>query len=310
MTYLLLATGFALLILGGDVLVRGAVSLAQRLGVSPLLVGLTIVGFGTSTPELVTSLDAALSGAPGIAVGNVIGSNIANILLILGVAALLAPVAVDRGAFRRDGGVVALASLVALGVVLSGSVSRLIGVALLVGLVSYVVMAYRLERRAVTANAQVATTPRGGYAGPAALTLLGIAVTIAGARLLVASATTLAQAWGVSDTLIGLTIVAVGTSLPELVTAVVAAARRQGDIAFGNVVGSNIYNILGILGITALVRPVPIPAEIAGFDIWVMLAATAALALVAITGWRVNRAEGLALLASYAAYVGWLAATA
>ena len=156
MTYLLLSFGLLLLILGGDVLVRGAVALAARLGVSPLLVGLTVVGFGTSTPELVTSLDAALSGAPGIAVGNVIGSNIANILLILGTAAVLAPVAVDRGAFRRDGGVLLIASLAALAVVLSGAVSRLAGLGLALGLVAYVVLAYRLERRSAVEADQTA----------------------------------------------------------------------------------------------------------------------------------------------------------
>lgn len=311
MTYILLAVGFALLILGGDVLVRGAVTLAERLGVSPLLVGLTVVGFGTSTPELVTSLDAALSGAPGIAVGNVIGSNTANILLILGAGALIFPVAVSPTAFRRDGAMVALASLAAAGVLLTGTVSRPAGALLLAGLVGYVVIAYRLERGPVAApDSDTFPAPTGNLWRPALLTLVGIAITIAGARLLVSSATTLAQAWGVSETVIGLTIVAVGTSLPELVTGLVAALRRQGDIAFGNVVGSNIYNILGILGITALVKPIPVPAQIVTFDIWVMLAATAALSLAAVTGWRVSRAEGTAFLVAYAAYTTWLVVAA
>ncbi|GKY88331.1 calcium/sodium antiporter [Sinisalibacter aestuarii] len=310
MSYLFLAAGLALLVIGGDILVRGAVTLAARLGVSPLLVGLTVVGFGTSTPELVTSLDAAFSGAPGIAIGNVVGSNIANILLILGAAAVIAPVTVETRAFRRDGTALALASLAALAVVLLGSLSRPAGALLLAGLIAYVATAYWLEKRAVPAEASAPEDQQGGLARPALLALLGIAVTILGARLLVGAATELAQAWGVSDTVIGLTVVAVGTSLPELVTALVAAFRRQGDIAFGNVVGSNIYNILGILGVTALVHPLPVPAEIVAFDIWMMLAATGALALATFTGGRVSRAEGTAMLGAYAAYTGWLALAA
>lgn len=306
MTFLLLAAGLILLVLGGDVLVRGAVTLAARLGVSPLLVGLTVVGFGTSTPELVTSLDAAIAGAPGIAVGNVVGSNIANILLILGVAALIAPVTVNKRAFGRDGTALVLASLAALAVVLLGNLSRPAGVVLLAGLAAYIYIAFRLESRGGETAAPVVGTRTGGLARPALLALGGIAITIFGARLLVNAATVLAQSWGVSDTVIGLTVVAVGTSLPELVTALVAAFRRQGDIAFGNVVGSNIYNILGILGATALVHPIPVPAEIIAFDIWVMLAATGALAVVALTGGRVSRGEGATMLGAYGAYVGWL----
>ena len=315
MLYLSLALGLVLLVLGGEALVRGAVALAARLGVSPLLIGLTVVGFGTSTPELVTSLQAAFSGAPGIAVGNVVGSNTANILLILGAAALIAPLAVSKAAFRRDGGALVLATLAAIGVMLTGALSRPAGLVLLGGLAAYLVLAYRSERAAPNG----APDAEGAGAGPDAessptglpLALLyaggGIAVTILGARLLVGGATELATRFGISDAIIGLTLVAVGTSLPELVTAVVASLRRQGDVAFGNVVGSNIYNVLGILGATALVRPIPVPPEIAGFDIWVMAAATVALVGVAVTGWRVARAEGAALLAAYALYVGWLA---
>lgn len=310
MTYLLLAAGLALLVLGGDVLVRGAVALAARLGVSPLLVGLTVVGFGTSTPELVTSIDAALSGAPGIAVGNVIGSNIANVLLILGVGAVIFPIAVSPAAFRRDGAAVVLASLAATAVLLIGTISRPAGLLLFAGLAVYIFVAYRLERAADGPVEETAPpAPAGALWRPALLTLVGIAITIAGARMLVSSATTLALAWGVSEAVIGLTIVAVGTSLPELVTGIVAALRRQGDIAFGNVVGSNIYNLLGILGLTALVQPVAVPPEIASFDIWVMLAVTAAFALAAVTGWRISRREGALMLAAYAGYLGWLAFT-
>lgn len=310
MTFVLIAAGLALLVVGGDVLVRGAVTLATRLGVSPLLVGLTVVGFGTSTPELVTSLDAAFSGAPGISVGNVVGSNIANILLILGVAALIMPVAVAPRAFRRDAIALALASLAGAGLILHGELARLAGAILLAGLAAYILTAYRLEKTGPIEIDTPEAIPAEGFVRPALLAGAGIVITIVGARLLVSGAVDLAASFGVSDTLIGLTIVAVGTSLPELVTSVVAALRRQSDIAFGNVVGSNIYNILGILGVTALVHPIPVPEEILGFDIWAMLAATLALIVMAFTGLRVSRVEGGAMVAAYAAYTGWLIANA
>lgn len=312
-----LAFGLVLLVAGGEALVRGAVALASRLGVSPLMIGLTVVGFGTSTPELVTSLQAAFAGSPGIAVGNVVGSNTANILLILGTAAILMPIAVSRHAFRRDGAVVVLAALACAAVVLAGTLSRPAGLALLAGLVVYLVSAYRAERRAVTVDRDAtsqdaAASPPSNVSLPVALALAlgGIAMTVLGARFLVSSASALASGWGVSEAVIGLTVVAVGTSLPELVTAVVAAIKREGDMAFGNVVGSNIYNVLGILGTTALVRPIPVPPSIASFDIWVMLGATAALVAVAATGWRVTRAEGMGLVGAYVAYIAWLAYSA
>ena len=309
MLYLQLLLGFVLLVGGGEALVRGATALASRLGVSPLLIGLTVVGFGTSTPELVTSLQAAFDGAPGIAVGNVVGSNTANILLILGVTALLCPIAVSRGEFRRDGAALAIATAAAAAVCLSGMLARGPGALLLAGLAGYIVFAFVQGRRAGAepAAAGIVTQPAEPQALSVPLALLfaggGIALTILGARFLVSAATELATAWGVSEAVIGLTVVAVGTSLPELVTGVVAALKREADIAFGNVVGSNIYNVGGILGATALVRPIPVPDAIAGFDVWIMVAATAALFAVAVTGWRVTRVEGAALLTAYGAYM-------
>jgi len=311
MTFLLLGLGLALLVAGGDILVRGAVGLATRFGVSPLLIGLTVVGFGTSTPELVTSLDAAFAGLPGIALGNVVGSNIANILLILGISALIAPVAVAGTTLRRDGGALMLSALATLGVVLAGSLSRPAGLGLIAGLVLYIGLAYRLERRAGPLaveepdSARPTAGPRGAMAG--LLVLAGIGLTILGARLLIESSVDLARAWGVSDTVIGLTLVAVGTSLPELATSIIAALRGQSDLAFGNVVGSNIYNVLGILGVTAVARPLAIPPEIAGFDIWVMLAASLGLILAARTAGRIGRGEGLGFLVAYGGYVTYLA---
>lgn len=308
MLFLELAAGLALLVIGGEFLVRGAVAFAVRLRVSPLLIGLTVVGFGTSMPELATCLEAAFTGAPGIAVGNVIGSNIANILLILGVAAVLTPIPVSPRAFLRDGSVATISAVACLGVILVGSLERISGLILVAMLAGYIVYAARHERAAHEgAGEQAAPEPGIPAWLAAAFVAGGIAAMILGARFLVHGAIELAQLAGVSDTVIGLTVVAVGTSLPELVTAAVAAYRRAPDIAFGNVVGSNIYNILGILGMTAIVHPIPVPPEIIRFDIWVMLAATAALTFAAITGWRVTRREGIALLAAYGTYVGALA---
>ncbi len=313
MVYLELVAGFLLLVAGGDSLVRGAVAIARRIGVSPLLIGLTLVGFGTSTPELLTSVQAALAGSPGIAFGNVVGSNTANILLILGIAALISPLRTSPDAFRRDGTVVLLSALACVGVVLFGRLDRPIGVVLVVLLIAYIVYTYRRERVVHDASAAMheaeasAAEPAPTRLWVATLfTLGGMALTVLGARFLVDGAIELARAAGISETIVGLTIVAVGTSLPELVTSVMAAVRRQSDVAFGNIVGSNIYNVLGILGVTAIVRPIPVPPEIARLDIWVMLAATVLLLVFSVTGWRVTRTEGGVLLAAYIAYVGYL----
>ncbi|PWS35831.1 sodium:calcium antiporter [Falsiroseomonas bella] len=327
MDFLLLLGGLLLLALGGEALVRGAVQLAERMGVSPLLIGLTLVGFGTSTPELVTSIQAALIDSPGIAVGNVVGSNIANILLILGLAALISPVRVGSTALRRDG-VLVLATAVAFTLVgWTLSLDRLVGLAFFAGLVAYLVYAWRTERSGAVghpaayekAQAYEGTHPTlhaSGAAAPGAgagalllalgMALGGLALVVFGGRLLVDGAVAIARDFGIEETVIGLTIVAVGTSMPELVTSLVAAARRQSDVALGNILGSNIYNILGILGLTALIAPTEVPAQIASFDSLVMVAVSAALLLFAWTGLRVGRREGGALLAGYLLYVWWI----
>ncbi len=204
---------------------------------------------------------------------------------------------------------VALAALACLGVVLFGSLERVSGVVLVALLGAYIVYAARRERVDVVAGTDDVLIPTGmGVPVALAFAVGGLALTIVGARLLVGGAIELAGIAGVSDTVIGLTVVAVGTSLPELATSLMAAIRRQPEIAFGNIVGSNIYNVLGILGVTAVVHPIPVPPEIAAFDIWVMLAATAVLVTAAVTGWRITRREGAAMLAAYALYIGVLAA--
>ncbi|MCZ4280692.1 calcium/sodium antiporter [Kiloniella laminariae] len=304
--------GLVLLVLGGDVLVRGASSLSLRFGVSPLLIGLTVVGFGTSTPELVTSLLAASLDLPGIAIGNVVGSNICNILLILGISALIYPMVINRRSFVRDGAVLTVVTLLCVFVLLSGSLERLWGAVFVLLLVGYIVFTYLKEKTAfseettdIAADKSI-PVPQAGILKALLYTFGGIAVTILGAKLLVDGASGLAIEAGISEALIGVTIVAIGTSLPELVTSVIAALKRQTDIALGNVIGSNIYNVLGILGITALVEPVVVPAEIAGTDVWVMLGATGLLIIFSVFGWKISRLKGGLLLGGYGGYLGYL----
>ncbi|BCX19188.1 MAG: sodium:calcium antiporter [Geminicoccaceae bacterium] len=306
--------GMALLLGGGEALVRGAVAIARRLGVSPLLIGLTLVGYGTSTPELVASLEAAIGGVPNVALGNVVGSNIANVLLILGAAVLLSPVRIEPRAFRRDAVALTVSALAATALAATGEVGRLAGL-LLVGLLAlYTFETYRAERARpdewgaiLEAEGELKEGSRPLAPGRAALFAVGgIVGVVVGAGLLIDGAVTIARGLGVSELVIGLTLVAVGTSLPELATSLVAAWRGHTELAYGNVVGSNIYNLLGILGVTALVSPLPVPPELPRVDLPVMLAATAALILFALTGWRIGRREGAALLAGYLLYLGWL----
>jgi len=313
MTYLQLALGLALLIGSGEFLVRGSVGFARAVGLSPLFIGLTLVGFGTSAPELVASLIAAFREAPGIAVGNVVGSNIANIVLILGVAALIAPMPVARQAFHRDALALAVATAVAVAMVMTGSMTRPAGAVLVIMLLAYIAVTYRLERDQPDSESQrhedeaeLVAPPRNGAARQllvAAAALVGVVI---GAKLLVDASIVLAGRFGVPEAVIGLTVVAVGTSLPELAVSAIAAFRGQGAVAVGNVVGSNIYNVLGILGITALVHPLQVPAEIADFDIWVMLATAALLLWFMVRGQRIGRVAGAAFVLAYVAYVLFL----
>jgi cation:H+ antiporter len=314
MLYLELVAGLCLLLICGDFFVRGAVGIANRMRVSPLVIGLTLVGFGTSLPELVASLEAARLGSPGIAVGNVVGSNIANILLILGLSALITPIAVPPGTFRLNGPVLMGSSVLLTLVFFLGRIERWYGLVFVVLLIAYTLTAYLGERRGLkdpamahladeVSGAPPASAPLWIYLGLTAGGLLGI---VFGAELLVTAAAALARRIGVSETIIGLTIVAVGTSLPELATSVIAALRRHGDVALGTIIGSNIFNLLGILGVTALYHPLKVPAEIVRFDAWVMLGATGLVILFALTRSRVERWEGAALLAGYLTYLAVL----
>ena len=310
MTYLQLALGLALLIGSGEFLVRGSVGFARAVGLSPLFIGLTLVGFGTSAPELVASLIAAFREAPGIAVGNVVGSNIANVVLILGVAALIAPLPVTRQDFHRDALALGLATLLAVAIVLTGAVTRLAGIVLVAMLVTYIFVTYRLERAQPDSEAHrhedeaaLVAPPDNGTVRHLAVAVAALVGVVIGAKLLVDASIVLAAQFGVPEAVIGLTVVAIGTSLPELAVSSIAAFRGQGAVAVGNVVGSNIYNVLGILGATAVVHPLRVPAEIADFDIWAMMAAALLLLLFMVRGQRIGRATGAAFVVAYVAYI-------
>jgi cation:H+ antiporter len=305
--YVLGLIGLVLLLWGGDRLVISAVSLSHRFGVSALVTGIIVVGLGTSLPELVTSLDAALQGSTGLAVGNVIGSNIANILLVLGLCALCFPLQGEPSDLRRDLASLVLASALTIVVLHQGTIGRWAGLWLTAGLVLHLgVLLVTASRSPANQTVTPAMPIAGTIYRDLFAALVAIIVLIAGAHLLVNSALEIARAYGVSESLLGLTLLALGTSLPELAIALVAVVRRHGDVAIGNIVGSTLFNLLGILGITALVTPLSVPADIVRFDVWVMLAAMLVLALFARTGWRITRVEGGMLLLGYPIYLSAL----
>lgn len=302
---LMLAGGLALLTAGAEALVRGAISLANRFGMPPLLIGLTVVGFGTSMPELLVSLQAALGGSPAIAVGNVVGSNTANTLLILGVAAAISPIAARIPNLKRDLVMMLLAAAVMLGLGYWGVISFWLGLTMFLSLAAYLAWVTHTDRRRMTDEETELTLKIAGWK-EALYIVGGLAGLFIGADLLIDAATAIAREFAVSEAVIGLTIVAVGTSLPELATSIVAAFRRQSEIALGNVVGSNIFNILGILGITAIVVPVPVADTFARFDIPFMLGALLALCALIFLRGAIGRLAGLGMLTVYAAYVIWM----
>ena len=296
--------GLIALLGGGELLVRSASNIARRLGMSALVVGVVIVGFGTSMPELVTSVGAALRDAPGIAIGNIVGSNIANILLILALAAIMRPFACSREAVLRDGSLVIATAVVFTLAAMTGLITRWMGGVFTLALIAYIVWLYLGDRSPEAA----AEADEDATARPLALELLylaiGLALLIGGANFLVDGAIEVARLFAVPEEVIGLTLVAVGTSLPELATSIIAAIRKQSEIALGNVLGSNIYNTIGISGITALVQPIPVSSSMQRFDLPVMIAVSIGLVVVTATGQRVTRTEGLVLLALYAVYLG------
>ncbi|WP_372777940.1 calcium/sodium antiporter [Litorivivens sp.] len=307
-----LLSGIALLTVGGEALIRGSLAAAKRLGVSPLLSGLVIVGFGTSAPELVVSVNAAVEGRPDIAIGNVVGSNISNILLILGICALISPMVVKPLALRRDAVTVVAASVLFLVLVGGSALVRADAAVFLVALGAYLVWAYRSERFHAGPSGElhqaeadeVAAIPK-SLLWTVTAVAFGLLLLIAGSQVLLMGAIGIAEHFAVPEAVIGLTLVAVGTSLPELSISVIAAIRRHADVAVGNILGSNIFNLLGILGVSALLQPLPVHARILQFDQWVMLGTAVLLLLFLYSGRRLSRAEGGVLLIGYGIYV-WL----
>jgi len=309
---LLVAAGLALLFLGGEGLVRGSVAIAERLGISKLLIGLVIVGFGTSTPELLVSVNAAIDGAPEIALGNVVGSNIANVLLIVGVAAVITPIlGWDRTAVR-EALVAAIVSLAAFALVQGEVITRIEGIAMLVVLSGYLFSSYWLEKRDREAKAfqheaeEFDDIPVARPWLAPLLALGGIVALVFGADMLVEGAVNIARDFGVPDAVIGLSLVAIGTSLPELATAIVAAIRRHSDVVLGNVIGSNIFNILAILGVTVVIQPIEVSARFREIDTPVMLGAALLLLGLLFASKKVGRGWGALILAAYAAYMVFL----
>jgi len=315
LNFLFLLLGIVLLTAGGEALIRGSLAAAKRLGVSPLLSGLVIVGFGTSAPELVVSVNAAIDGRPDIAIGNVVGSNIGNILLILGICALITPLAVKPLALRRDAVTVVAASLLFLVLVGGSALGRVDAAIFLGALAAYLVWAYWSERFHAAPSGELhqaeaeelSAVPKSVLLTVIAV-VLGLLLLIAGSQVLLIGAIGIAAHFAVPEAVIGLTLVAVGTSLPELSISVIAAIRRHADVAVGNILGSNIFNLLGILGVSALLQPLPVHARILQFDQWVMLGTSLLLLLFLYTGRRLSRAEGGVLLVGYGIYV-WLSFT-
>jgi len=280
--------------------VRGASQIAARFNVPPLIIGLTIVGFGTSTPELLVSLQAAFDGLPGISIGNVVGSNTANILLILGVAGIIAPPIADFLNMRRDLFWMLGAALVMPVIIASGYVGRIEGAALITGLIIYLGLSFRAMRNDPTE----ALPSDVNLLHAAGFTIAGLIAVMVGAKYLVESATIIARHLGVSEAMIGLSIVAIGTSLPELATTVAAAIKGEREIALGNIIGSNIFNILAILGLTGLIIPIPVDTRFMSFDVPVMICATLLiLGLIYVRGEISRIAGGLMILA----YIGYIA---
>ena len=303
MDYALFVAGLATLLWSGDRLVASAAAIARSVGMSPLVIGVVVVGLGTSLPELFASVDAAIRNSPGLAIGNVVGSNIANILVVLGLSALFVPVKCRPEDMRRDLPGLLAACLLVLVASQQEIIGRGMGLLLTAGLVAYLVLLLR-RPRGVVPEETVSTEPgQTRLAVSAAWAAVSLVLLVAGAHWLISGALGIAERHGLSDSLVGLTLVAVGTSLPELAVAAAAIIRRHADIAIGNIIGSTLFNLLGVLGITALVRPLAVPLEVATFDIWVMTLAVLALALFARTGWRISRGESALLLLGYPVYL-------
>ena len=318
MTIAYFIAGLVFLVLGAELLVRGASRLAAALGIPPLIIGLTVVAFGTSAPELAVSVKAALAGQAGIAVGNIVGSNIFNVLFILGISAMIVPLAVSKQLIKFDVPFMIFLSLSTLFFALDGYFSRVEGMIWLSGLIAYIAFLIYKGRQdnrqtATELDSEIAallgdSTEKAAWLKNLGFILVGLTLLVLGSRWLVDSAVIFAKDLGVSEVVIGLTIVAAGTSLPEVVTSIIAAIRGERDIAVGNVVGSNIFNIMAVLGIASIVAPAGIPVEASTlrFDLPVMIGVALACLPIFFTGATISRSEGGLLLAYYVAYTAYL----
>ena len=303
--YVLFASGLIVLVIGGDKLVASATRVARRFGMSKLATGVVIVGLGTSLPELLTSVDANLQGYPGAALGNVVGSNIANLLLVLGVGALWLPIAFHPRQGRRDIAWMLTTGALAVGIAHLAVIERWTGVLLLAALRAYLYSVLREPQAGETVDVSADETADNALPVDLALVAVGIAALSGGAHVLVSGAMGIAAQLGISETTTGIVLLALGTSLPELTVTVVSLMRGNAELAAGNVLGSTLFNILGVLGVTALVAPIPVPAEVADTHIWVMAGAMVAFAVVARSSWRITRLEGALLTASYPVYLAF-----
>ncbi len=332
--YLSLIGGLTILLVAGDVLVRGSVAVAQRFGIPSLVIGLTIVAFGTSAPELVISLRAALDGSPGIAVGNVVGSNIANVLLVMGVPALIAATSCRQNGARRNAVFLTVVTIIFIAMCTFEPLGRPMGIVLLSLLALFLYNSVHEMRKARKSRKEsmkmAACTPDpccvddaesnaeaceaegflddvesipDGLPLAAFMMIIGLVGLPVGGHLAIEGAVAIARQWGVTETAIGLTVIALGTSLPELATTVMAVRRNHSAVALGNVIGSNVFNLLAILGTTAAIVPIAVPPEIMEFDIWVMLATTVLLMLLAVFRITLGKPAGLALVGGYIAYI-------
>ncbi len=300
---LMIAAGLVLLFFGGEWLVQSSTAIARRIGLSTLLVSVVIVGFGTSTPELLVSLQAALQDASEIALGNIVGSNICNVLLIMGLGAVICAIPCGQKEVKRETLAVLMASLLLAGLSFYGMIDRPVGVLFLALITGYMIYCVRAEK-----NGAEGTIPEKSVnlARMIPWALVSLVLLVAGAKLLVSGAVMMARDFGVSEAVIGLTIVAVGTSLPELAATVAAARRRETDVIIGNILGSNFFNILGILGVTAVVAPIPFNGQIAQVDVWIMLAVAIMLVPYAFRIGVISRTGGVLFLGLYGVYIAWL----
>ena len=304
-TVLLLA-GLLLLVFSGDFLVKGAVGIAENLGIDPLVIGLTVVAFGTSAPELFISVQSALQGAPGIAIGNAIGSNIANVLLVMGLPALVSAVTARQPGLRRNLSAMLVTVLLFIFMISDGALSRVDGAILFGGLCLYIWwqihQAGRIRIAGTDYHDEIGEAPHdtGRVAAYIAAGIVGLPLA---AQLTVVGASDIARSFGISEAAIGLTVIAIGTSLPELATTMMAAIRHTSAVALGNIVGSNIFNIACIMGVTGLIIPVPVDPRIISTDMWVMLGAMVLLAVIGYARLTVGRMMGLGMLAAYAIYI-------